>query len=306
MKLYFTGPAVHEDPQPSSLLSLGGYPSSSPVPRIGLNKLFGPISQKDLNVGGKSTKAVVLKNETGNAVVGAMIYYTNDSQSPVTNFKIALVTLATDSCGKLSMESITSPQDTPASGIFIDSLGSTNALTLPDIVAGEYLGIWIERSINPIKGQQQLTCEYLLDAHIAATTENVAHIVDISIDALTAADEYFTFDTIQGQYVVWLKDALTVIPSIASSHELLIVDVSGLGTVNLIASAINDKLQQIVVPRGEITSTVTNNIVTITNIQSGKVSTPFTSTGDVTLAVTAQGTTNSVEVVEDTSLVITY
>jgi hypothetical protein len=306
MKLYFTGPAVFEAPQPSSLLSLGGYPSSSAVPRVGLNQLFGPISQNDLRKGSRSMRAIVLKNETEATVSGAKLYYENDSQFPVSHYKMAIVTLAVDSCGKLSMEKITNSQDSPIDAIFIDSLGSANQLSLPNIVQGEYLGIWIERKVSSLQGQEQLTCEFLMNAFEAAATENKAHEIDVQIGSLASQDNYFTFDTITQKYVVWLKNVDTTPPTIANSYELLIVDVSGAATADDIALAVYNKLNSIVVPRGEIGVQINTDTVSIINVMLGIVSTSVISDPDITITITTQGQTNEVELIEDATLTITY
>jgi len=306
MKLYFTGAAVYEDPQSSSLLSLGGYPSSSPVPRIGLNKLFGPISQKDLREGAISTKAVVLKNETGAQVAGATIHYENDSQFPVTSFRMALVTLAVDSCGKLSMEKIVTPQDSPISALFIDNLNVGNALTIPTMEIDDYIGIWIERTVNKATGTQLLDCDYLLEAFDDAEGDKVAHVVDVTVNNVALEDEHFTFDTIDEKYVVWLQDALPA-PAITSTCQTLIVPLNtGSETLDTIAAKIESKLSSIVVPKGTITVAVANNVVTITNIIPGKVSTPIESSVNVTSAVTTQGVSNQVEITEAVNTLINY
>ena len=306
MKLYFTGADAFEDPQASSLLSLGGFPSSSPVPAEGIDKIFGGISQTDLRKGSVLVKAVVIKNETAtDPVTGATIHYLNNSQFPVANYRIAIVTLPVDSCGKQIMESIPNTFARPVDAVFVDARGVSNQLTFPDIAIDEYMGIWIERSINTAKGNEALSCDFLLAAHDVTPVNNIQTVTIISGPA--TAGHYFTVDTIFNRYVVWFSDGVAPIPDIASSYELLIVTHVGAGeTPATLAAKINTKLQEIPEVRGEITSTVLTSVVTITNLSPGAIATPIVSDSNIVLATTVVGLSDNLEKIEDVELIITY
>jgi len=264
MKLYFTGADGFGDEQSSSLLSLGGYPSASQVPAAGIDKIFGGISQRDLRNGSVITKAVVLKNTTAtDPVTGAKIYYNNNSDFPVANYRFAIVTLALDDCGKAIMEEIANPFDKPNSAVFVDAKGLSNALTFPDIPADSYVGIWIERSINVLKGKESLSCDFLLAGYDVVPEANQSTIQ--FLDPALLAGEYFTIDTRVNKYVIWFNDGVAAMPAITSSYELLIIAYAvGSETADTLAAKVNTKLQEIPVPRGEMISTVATDTVTVT------------------------------------------
>ena len=302
MKLYYTGADGFEQAQTSSLLSLGGYPSSSQLPQ-GIDKLFGSISQKDLREGSVITKALSLKNQTGELVSGAKIYYKNDSEFPVASYRMAIVIMGADDCSKSIMEKIANASDSPVDAIFIDNVGSDNALTFPDLAIDQHIGVWIERRVNNIKGQESISCEFLLNAFDAVETE---HVSTITLTDASIGGEYFTIDTISNKYVVWFSDGVATMPTIANSYELLIISFAGTETASELATKVNDKLKSIVEFRGEILSEVSTNIVTITNKTLGAPADSIVSVAAIEYAITTQGVSNNVEDLEDVEFILEY
>lgn len=302
MRLYFTGGTSPSQQQKIPSLSLGGFPSLSPIPNQGIDVLFGSISQQELREGSVITKAVVLKNETQSAVNGASIFYENTSQDAVVRYRMALVQLSIDSCGKPVMERIENGFARPNQAIFIDNKLESNALTFPEIPIGGYVGIWIERTVNAIKGSKQLECDFLFDK-FSGVALNASSI--ITITSTNILGQYFTIDTVATKYVVWFDDGAQTLPELANSMELIRVSVSVGDTVDQIIQSVVDRLQEVIEDREEaIINTITNQI-TISNQVSGKIGSIYTSTDQIQGSI-VQGKSSDTETIEDVKLIINY
>lgn len=302
MRLYYTGNRQAGKPQATPTLSLGGYPSTSLVPSQGVNKIFGSISQKQLYNGGKSVRALVLKNETQAIVSGASIYYQINSQSPISSYRIGIVTLAPDSCGDDYMEIIES-QSSPIDAVLINAKGSSNALSIPDIEAGDYVGIWIERSIDTIKSKKELDCDVLLERFENSDILNTVSDMTVTLSAVPSAGSYFTIDTVLNKYMIWFTDGNTEVPQLANTYELLPITIAG-DTVGTVIDKIYNKITELIVYKEEVTIEKTSTSVTITNTSIGPTIQSQSQGGSIAIQ-TNQGV-GSIDQQEDVDLIISY
>lgn len=304
MRLYFTGAQSYLSKQNSSALSLGGYPSSSQLPVEGIDKLFGSISQQDLLQGGTSVKAVVLQNNTDAEIAGGEIFYKNTSQFPISSYRVALVALTYDpTCDEYSMEKISNPLDKPLHAMFVDCNGEENSLSLPSIPINRYVGIWIERRINAIKGKESLSDDFLLNAFNVEKINHVAQYKFVS----NAVGQYFTLDTLENQYVIWFDDGSGIFPQLAGNYELVIVKgVSEFDSLADVALKVANKISTIIESRGEVATLLAGNAITITNNKPGKVQPATVSSSDIEYQVVTEGLSDSVENLEAVELIIEY
>jgi hypothetical protein len=300
MKLYYTGAPDFLQEQENPLQSLGGYISKSPVKNGGVASIFGSISQKLLREGGKEYRIVALKNETESSKA-ITLYYSNLSKDPVSSFKMGLVAPATDDCEGLYVEKIASIYNKPVSGSFADNRGEANALRF-SIEPQQFIGIWIERSINKFKGSQILSCEKMIAEF---NTEDVNQEIEVSIQDSDVIGTYWTFNTVDSRVYVWYDDESN--PSVVqvADREGIRVKVSSTDTEEQVAQKTLTVLQSIVEERGEATVTVQGTTLTIKQTQSGKVEEPNVGTSPIMLSQ-EQGQSSVQETLESLEITIDY
>jgi hypothetical protein len=156
MKLYYTTSSAPEVAQPKTILSLGGFKSSTPVRNSEFGNLFGDVSlitpsnfQQNKYIG------LVLKNETGSRVTYVALWFEYPTGC-VTKLKVAAVDMAANANGDMYMEQIPNQSSKPISGEFYEATSDSKA-DLGSMEIGEQIGLWIEREllVNILSQQSQ-------------------------------------------------------------------------------------------------------------------------------------------------------
>lgn len=304
MRLYFTGTQKEGDSQTEPRLSTGGYISGSEIPNASLNNLFGEMSQYTLEKQVVEYRAVALKNTTGAAVALSKLFYDNVSNNPLVNIRMAVVTLAQDSCGWY-MERTPSINAKPINAVFVDNRGLSNAIDMPNINNEEYIGIWIERSFNMAAITDSLSCATLIAAFEAEPIVQVSTIETVADVADSLNNTYWLLDTPKNKFFIWYDTGTGVIPTIPNREPIKVTIVTG-DTADDVASKTSAQLNSILTPRGELTSVAASNVITITNILPGPSLSPAPGTSGFTTAIVTQGSSGGQEKVEDIALTISW
>lgn len=155
LKLYYTGASTFEGAQLDKDKSLGGLISSSEIPNGLIGNLFGDISPYAVQLNKKEIRVFAIKNTalvTKSGLKAWISYPDNDDSESIQDdslYEIGYGEVTADDCGDLTVEALTSIYATPYTVTFQSAVGQANALSLPDLTAGSYLGIFIRRILNP-------------------------------------------------------------------------------------------------------------------------------------------------------------
>jgi hypothetical protein len=149
MKVFYSTSEGYEAIQNNPSNSVGGYPSITPVSNGRLNSLFSDVSGMAFNNQEPQYIGLFLKNITANTISGATLWL-ELPQTPLicySAFEVAVVVPELDTEYNPYIERLSDLHSMPFIGDFYSIASETDALTLPDILAGGYLGIWIKRTV---------------------------------------------------------------------------------------------------------------------------------------------------------------
>ena len=137
MMLYLTGASSslskgNEAPQNSTIKSLGGYISSSPVPNNSLNGLFDAISMMSIKDKQRETIAIALVNKFDQEVKDVKLK-TLVNENSIAKFRIAAVPVGKD----MIMEHINNRYDEPMQAEFYDTSFTRAGVKLKVLNGGE-------------------------------------------------------------------------------------------------------------------------------------------------------------------------
>lgn len=158
MRLFYSGADVVDNPQADPRISLGGFLSSTVVPNDFLGNLFDDISLYTLKKGAIYTKAVFLKNETGQVVNDLEAYFEqNISSEYLAQFQIG----ASTALNNEQIEQIGNSRSVPYSVQFFSANGVANKVLLTNqIPIDGVIGIWIKRIIEATPSPE---CDVIFD-----------------------------------------------------------------------------------------------------------------------------------------------
>lgn len=304
MRLFYTGAEKEGNVQESAPISLGSYVSGSPLPNGAINALFGGISQYSKEKSIRQVRAVVLKNETG-SIQTPTVWYDNVSSEPITNYRFAFVTLSQDECGWF-MEKIGQGDALPINAIFIDPKTSANAVSLGAMAIDGYMGIWIERTYNPKAVSDSMTCENLLAKHNTTNVYQVSTIETVADVADSLDGKYFHIDTDSEQYTFWYTTGAGAVAPSVVGRQLVSISINTGDTADAVATATDLQINTILTPRGEVSSSVALNVITLTATVYGSFPIPVDVDAGVTVTATTAGTSDGLETVEEIEFSIQY
>lgn len=197
MKILFTNSVQFNTPQPFAYKSLGNYVSSSEVPNDLLNALFDSISEYSKSLADKS--------------VYRIIALCNDGETTMSNFKMWLETienqdsdvldiqLATyqigfqeaiaDSCGDIVIPTrLPSEYSKPMQITMYDAEGEGNAVSLPNLENGMFIGIALSRTIS----KSAVDCDQISDSEL----QSIYIDKTISLATKEGVELHFSFDEV--------------------------------------------------------------------------------------------------------------
>lgn len=164
MQLLLTGATTFLAAQLDPSKSLGGYISSSEVQSGTLSNIFDTISTYTKQISNKKeTRAIVIKNDSlktyDNLKVWTVYPYVDDEDNSdssvvidtnITTIKLGYQAVTADACGDLSAQKLSTVYAIPYSVTLVEAERFENALSLPDIESGDYLALFIQRTINTV------------------------------------------------------------------------------------------------------------------------------------------------------------
>jgi hypothetical protein len=172
LKLYYTSSRSYLGQQGKANQSLGGFPSSSPVPNSQLGNLFSSITSYTKQNEITEVIGLILKNEDDNDVENLQFYF-DLPENMVAKFEIAAVALQLNSKNQYYMEELSNSQSLPTYAEFHEADGLSNAVSLGILQADQMLGVWIKRTVTfSVKTDDQLWEDYLNNVEIV-NKENV-------------------------------------------------------------------------------------------------------------------------------------
>ncbi len=306
MRLFFTGASSFLGQQTDPSRSLGGLISSSPLPNGSVDEVFDSISEKQMNDGSKETRGFAFLNETGIEIVSPRLFYMNESREPITNIRMSIVEVGQDTrCSTFYIESISNGQQSPINASFKDNRGESNAIVMPNIPAGGYIGIWVERSINTNRSKELMSCENLYARHISEPTNQIQtlDVVADTNDSLNGV--HFELITPNGRFYVWYNTGTGTDPNIVGT-EGIEVGVLTNDSADIIASKTQTKLQSILNSRGEVDVSVQGSTITISNLSPGSTQPINVVNSGFSTTVTVNGIARELEKEESINIFIKY
>lgn len=304
MKFYYTGVNKEGAVQTSPGSSLGGHVSSSALPNGSINNLFGGISQYSKDQKSKQVRAIVLKNELG-AVASPQIWYDNLSSEPITNYRFAFVALAQDACGWY-METIGSEDAMPLNANFINPNTEVNKIQLPAMSIDGYIGVWVERTYNAKAINNAQSCDNLLAKFDSTNTYQVSTIQTPADVADSLDGKHFNLNTKTEDYTFWFSTGAGATAPTVVGRQLIKITLATGDAASVVATKLNNQIELLLTPRGEVETTIATDTVTVTASEYGAFPIPVDVDSGVTVVAVTAGTYNGLETVEDMQISISY
>ena len=141
LKIYLSGGTSNTDPD----ASLGGDISTTELVDNTLHNLFAKVGAAEALTGSVKYRGIYIKNTHGTLTYeDAIAYIATQTTSTDTSAKIAVA----DEGISASMQTIATEDDAPTGEVFYTADGTANGLALGNLDAGEYIGVWIERTVT--------------------------------------------------------------------------------------------------------------------------------------------------------------
>lgn len=302
LKLYFTGAKSANATQSDPNLSVGQYISSSQVPNASIDNLFGSIRSDS----GREIRLVAIKNETGAIVTNPNVYYDMINVNPISSYRMAVVTPKVDSCGDFYFDRLPNPEALPIGVTFVDNRTVSNAITAPSIAINSFIGIWIIRDVNNKKLQDANSCANLMTQSELVETSEVQSITTVADVSGSLDGKYFYLTTPQTKAFVWLATTGTTPAPTIQGREGIRVGLNPNDSADVVATKIQNQIATILDFRGETTTTVATNVITVTMNTPMNVPNPTAETSGFTTSVVTEGVSKSLELYDDCQMSVSY
>lgn len=136
IKLYLAGSS---DPN----LSLGGIRSTTELSAVALNNLFDDVSEAEALAGAINYRCIYLMNTNNTDYInGVKIFIQSNTPSSATKIEIGLEGV------KGTAQTIPDEVTAPTGIVFTLAANAGAALTIGDLEDGEYMGVWLKRTVD--------------------------------------------------------------------------------------------------------------------------------------------------------------
>lgn len=189
LKLYYTGCKTYNTPQINKNMSLGGFPSSTPIQNSVLGNLFSSISSYSKENEVKETIGLILKN-TGTTDINNILFWFDVPEGSGAIYQVAAVSLAQNSKGEYYMEDISNSYSLPYQAEFYDSNNEEESVSLGELKAGEMIGLWIKREVmSLIKTDSELWEDYKNSVQSVTKETVTLNFKEINLDESSSVIE---------------------------------------------------------------------------------------------------------------------
>jgi hypothetical protein len=141
IKVYLSGGVGNTDPNSA----LGGAISTTEMTDDSLHNLFAKVGAAEAAAGSIKYRGIYVKNTNGTLTYeSALAYISSQTTSPDTSIKIAVA----DEGQNATIQTIANEDTAPVGEVFSTAAGVGNGLSLSNMAAGTYIGIWVERTVT--------------------------------------------------------------------------------------------------------------------------------------------------------------
>lgn len=148
MKLLYTVSSGYLNTQNNYINSLGGFPSSTPVPNDVFDNLFDELSISEVKESKTQYRAIVLQNDSDEIAKNVNLWFTQ-KEGNICHFQIGATVLLGEE-DQLRMESIPTVYSRPYQTELYDAT-EESPVTVGDLNPGQMIGLWISRIIDKEK-----------------------------------------------------------------------------------------------------------------------------------------------------------
>jgi hypothetical protein len=146
IKYYLSGGAANSDPN----AALGGAISSTQLSGTPLNNLFDDVAGAESSAGDTEYRGIYVKNTHGTLTLQDAKLWIESQVASGANVEIALA----DEGLNATMETIANEDTAPSGPVFSAPTDKPSGLSLGNIPAGQFFGIWVKRIVPPASSAQ--------------------------------------------------------------------------------------------------------------------------------------------------------
>jgi hypothetical protein len=188
LQLFYTGATAPGAAQLDAGRSLGGYVSATPLADDELNNLFGDITPLGMQYAGPETYGLALRNLGPLDATGLKIGYVYPRKASV-KLEVAAVALYEDSCGKPTMQPLTTRRSRPQGAEFHE-LEMRRATATLELEVGFAKGDYVHLLVDGIALTPAIAVNYDMDLKEAATyLAQQVNMFSQEYEALVVADK---------------------------------------------------------------------------------------------------------------------
>lgn len=141
IQFYLSGGSGNSDPN----ASLGGAVSTTQISTTALHNLFDAVGSGEASSGDTEYRALFVKNNHGSIILeSAVIWIQSQTTSPDTSLEIALA----DEGIASTIETVADESTAPSGPTFSAPSSKGSGLSIGNLGAGQYHGIWIKRIVS--------------------------------------------------------------------------------------------------------------------------------------------------------------
>jgi len=135
-----SGGASNTDPQ----LSRGGAKSATPVNSSADQNLFANVGSTEAEVGSEKYRCIYIEAPVGKTFTNLGVWISTPTPSNSSRIAIGLAPEGLNGEAELIPDEVTAPADV----VFTRPVADYQRLSLPDLNPGDYIALWIKRTIS--------------------------------------------------------------------------------------------------------------------------------------------------------------
>lgn len=142
INFYLSGGAANSDPNSS----LGGVISSTEIVDATLDNLFDTVTSSEATSGDIEYRCFYVQNDNVSLTLqSAVVWIQVQTASPDTSIAISVATEGVNN----TVQVIPTESTAPVGQVFTQPSDEGTAIAIGDIPAGQFIGIWVQRTVDP-------------------------------------------------------------------------------------------------------------------------------------------------------------